>query len=154
MATGGNDFGNSPYAAGGQFAAPGQYGTPMPPAKSSNTVTIVVVILAVVLLVALLLCGVLAALLIPAVGAAREAAQRMQDSNNMKQIGLAMFNYEATYKRLPAPITTNSDGQDVWSWQVPLLPFVEATHVFDQIDFGDMRPWDDPKNAFLPVDSP
>ena len=61
MATGGNDFGTSPYAAGGQFAAPGQYGTPMPPAKGSNTVTIVIVILAVVLLVALVVCGVLAA---------------------------------------------------------------------------------------------
>jgi prepilin-type N-terminal cleavage/methylation domain-containing protein/prepilin-type processing-associated H-X9-DG protein len=97
------------------------------------------------LLVVIAIIGVLVALLLPAVQAAREAARRSQCSNNLKQMGLAFANYESSQKRLPGashvpwyPAGKNqNDFLDLTrpfgpNWAVLLLPFVEQQGLYDQ----------------------
>ena len=62
------------------------------------------------LLVVIAIIGILVALLLPAIQAAREAARRTQCTNNMKQIGLAILNYESAKKQLPLAYTPNWGG--------------------------------------------
>lgn len=148
--------GNNPFGTQAGFGA-GPYGAgnmAVPPPQKSSSLPIILIILAVVLVFTLAACGILVALLLPAVQAARDAARRMSDQNSMKQVGLAMHNYHDVYNALPAPIVTNSEGTDVWSWRVSVLPYIEQGYIYDQIDFTDMRPWDDPKNAMLQGPAP
>lgn len=83
------------------------------------------------LLVVIAIIGVLVALLLPAVQAAREAARRMRCSNNLKQLSLGLLNYEDVHKTLPpAGINTNQ-----MSWLVMLLPYIEQKNLYDQFNF-------------------
>lgn len=83
------------------------------------------------LLVVITIIGILIALLLPAVQAAREAARRMQCTNNMKQLGLAVQNYHATHNTMPlASIGTIVDSHP--GWGVMLLSFVEQTALDDR----------------------
>src|SRR5438874_1669093 len=91
------------------------------------------------LLVVIAIIGVLVALLLPAVQAAREAARRTQCSNNLKQLGLAMHNYHDVAGRLPCNINrvggaTNDRNQA--SQLVNLLPYIEQKSLYDQINFS------------------
>jgi len=89
----------------------------------------------------------------PALQAAREASRRMQCSNNMKQIGLAIHNYESAYRSLPPAYTVDAEGNRLHSWRTLLLPFMEQAALYQRIDFS--KPWDDPVNApFTSVDIP
>lgn len=99
------------------------------------------------LLVVIAIIGVLVALLLPAVQAAREAARRMQCNNNLKQIMLAMHNYHDTYKTFPmdeAWRSGNSASQNgdqrsfSWSHRWRLLPFLEQKAAFDAANKGFM----------------
>jgi hypothetical protein len=82
---------------------------------------------------------VLVSLLLPAVQAAREAARRMQCSNNMKQLGLALHNYHDTHGRFP-PQAIYGPGAPPYTlpyhhtWMVMILPFIEQQPLYDAID--------------------
>ena len=95
------------------------------------------------LLVVIAIIGILVGLLLPAVQAAREAARRMSCSNNMKQLGLAVHNYESTFKMAPRLATqgVTTWGQDAsWNGFSPhcqILPYIEQSNVYNQINFQD-----------------
>ncbi|MCX7431530.1 MAG: DUF1559 domain-containing protein [Planctomycetia bacterium] len=86
------------------------------------------------LLVVIAIIGTLVGLLLPAVQAAREAARRSQCSNNMKQVAVALHNYQDANKTLP-PSATNSTvdtkGRQGWSWMLFVLPYIEQASLFD-----------------------
>lgn len=93
------------------------------------------------LLVVIAIIGILVGLLLPAVQAAREAARRMQCSNNLKQLALAGLNYESTYKKMqPSHILPNPGGpggannnREAWGWIVLQMPFMEQTSLYNQL---------------------
>ncbi len=88
------------------------------------------------LLVVIAIIGILVGLLLPAVQAAREAARRMQCSNNLKQLGLALHNYHDTYKVFPVASIITPDTDRPASWLVRVWPFMEQNAAFDQCTFA------------------
>jgi prepilin-type N-terminal cleavage/methylation domain-containing protein len=106
------------------------------------------------LLVVITIIGILVALLLPAVQAAREAARRMNCSNNMKQIGLGLHLYHDTHQSFPSgwqgyqsttriPDPLSAPG---WGWAACILPFVEQNNVAKSLIHYD-KSMGDPSNA-------
>jgi hypothetical protein len=96
--------------------------------------------------------GVAVGLMLPAVQAAREAARRSAASNNLKQIALAMLNYESARKRLPSPAICDNTGKPLLSWRVAILPFLDESNLYQQ--FHRDEPWDSEHNKQLLLKMP
>jgi prepilin-type N-terminal cleavage/methylation domain-containing protein len=105
------------------------------------------------LLVVIAIIGVLVALLLPAVQAAREAARRTKCQNNLRQIGLALINYESTHRAFPpgnsvsGPFASNgcfigptAGGFAGAPWSVLVLPYFEQNAVYSRLNFAENFP--------------
>lgn len=90
--------------------------------------------------------GTVVALLLPAVQAAREAARRAPCVNNLKQICLALHNYESANGHFPGDIT-DKDGKPLLSWRVAILPYMEQNELYNEFKLDE--PWDSPHNKPL-----
>jgi prepilin-type N-terminal cleavage/methylation domain-containing protein len=112
------------------------------------------------LLVVIAIIGVLVALLLPAVQAARESARRMKCQNNLKQLGVALHNYHDIHGRVPPAGIHNqgsqSAGSSSWgpSWCVMLLPMIEQGALHSQYDFSMIRTRDTPNDRVVRVTVP
>ena len=103
------------------------------------------------LLVVIAIIAVLIGLLLPAVQKVRDAAARLQCTNNLKQIGLAMMNYESTYRMFPAgyldnmttnrpnsAATSNPDPITGWGWGALILPYLEQESLYKSININSI----------------
>ena len=86
-------------------------------------------------------------LLIPAVQKVREAAARMQNANNLKQISIAMLTYQDAYNTLPPAALCQKNGKKLLSWRVAILPYIEQESLYRQFNLDE--PWDGPNNSKL-----
>lgn len=85
------------------------------------------------LLVVIAIIAILIALLLPAVQQAREAARRTQCRNSLKQIGLALANYESTFSTLPIGMQS---GFTRPNWRLSLFPYIDQAPLFNQLNFS------------------
>jgi prepilin-type processing-associated H-X9-DG protein len=86
-------------------------------------------------------------IIMPAVRAVRERARRMVCPNNLKQIGLAMYNYHEHYGCFPAAATFDDRGMPLLSWRVTILPFMEQESLYREFHLNE--PWFSPHNKTL-----
>ena len=93
---------------------------------------------------AILLIG-LFGFFLPTVTRSREAARRSQCKNNLKQIAIALHNYNEHYNAFPPAYTIDADGKPLHSWRTLILPWMDQKALYDKIDLT--KAWDDPVNA-------
>jgi len=101
------------------------------------------------LLVVIAIIGILVALLLPAIQAAREAARRTECTNNLKQIGLGLHNYHDTHRRFPPsgilygdPAVSTHQVPYHHTWLVMILPFLEENSLYESVDLN-LPIWND-----------
>jgi hypothetical protein len=98
------------------------------------------------LMVGVAVVGVLCSL-VAAVNTAREAAREAQCRNNLKQIGLALANYQSSNLCLPPAITTDAQGRPMHSWRVLMRPYYDATAFYNA--YNMCFPWNAPSHTTL-----
>ncbi len=85
--------------------------------------------------------------MVPAVSKVREAAVRLSSSNNLKEIGLGMMNYELAFGHFPQSSPHDKNDPNQLSWRVQLLPFVGEDKLYQEFKVNE--PWDSPNNKKL-----
>lgn len=98
------------------------------------------------LLVVIVVLVVLIALLLPVTRSAPGGSKRIHCTNNMKQISLALHNYNDAYGAFPPAHTVDAEGRPLHSWRTLLLPFLDELPLYERIDLS--KPWDHPSNAY------
>jgi hypothetical protein len=91
--------------------------------------------------------AVLAGLVLPAMQKTRVGAQRMQSANNLKQLALAMHNYNATHGHLPPDAIRDGASKALLSWRVAILPYIEQEELYKEFKLDE--PWDSEHNKKL-----
>lgn len=117
------------------------------PLRSGNNVIIKIDQTGSISLTSMASTGVMAGLLLPAVQSARQAAQRVQTANQLKQIMLAMLNHESSTRKLPTDIVDPATGEKLLSWRVAILPYLDEQALYEQFHLDE--PWDSPHNLPL-----
>jgi hypothetical protein len=84
-------------------------------------------------------------LLLPFGRNGRGASRRVQCLNNLRNVGLALRNYESVHGTLPPAYTVDANGERLHSWRTLILPFIDEQSTYDGIDLS--KPWNDPANA-------
>lgn len=88
----------------------------------------------------------------PAIEQAQTASRRVESKNNLKQIGLAMMNFNSLYQRFPNAASVSPTGEKLLSWRVHLLAFLGHNDLYEQFDLT--QPWDSPTNKALIAQMP
>ena len=122
--------------------------------RSRKSTWTAVIVIGAVLFFGLMIMGVLVALLLPAVNAARAAARRSQCGNNVSQIAMAINHYRDEHQHFPPAYTVDEDGRPLHSWRVLILPYLgpEAQSVHAKIKLGE--PWNSPANLMYGNEMP
>jgi prepilin-type N-terminal cleavage/methylation domain-containing protein/prepilin-type processing-associated H-X9-DG protein len=98
------------------------------------------------LLLVVAIIAVLIALLLPATRSVGPAGRRAQCTNSLKQIAVALHNYEEAHKALPPAYTVDAQGRPLHSWRTLILPYLGGQEaLYRTIDLS--KPWNDPANA-------
>jgi prepilin-type processing-associated H-X9-DG protein len=125
---------SAPFDADPEFHGP----APRPKPRPGLTLAELLVMVAII--------AVLIALLLPAVrSGAGPAVRRAQCTNNLKQIALALYNYEHEHHALPPAHTVDASGRPLHSWRTLILPYLDQEALYRTIDLS--KPWSDPVNA-------
>jgi prepilin-type N-terminal cleavage/methylation domain-containing protein len=106
------------------------------------------------ILVVMAVIGVLVALTMPAIQAARESARKTQCANNLKQIGLGLHAYMINHQAFPPGYVSkvlpdHDDGGPGWAWGAMIMPFIEESAMHDQIDYSKSLRDDEMKQVRL-----
>jgi hypothetical protein len=88
-----------------------------------------------------------AGLLLPAVQKVREAASRTASQNNLKQIGIGIYDYQFQHRSFPPAYQASKDGKPLLSWRVLILPFIEQSNLYNEFHLDE--PWDSEHNKKL-----